>query len=78
MTTLLFAVNNPRYCDEVIFGQFHAPKWVYKAFNDPAYAEAKWLRYAPFLQQRLHLPNWVPEGVANRVRQFSQRTASAA
>ena len=78
MTTLLFAVNNPRYCDEVIFGQFHAPKWVYKAFNDPAYAEAKWLRYAPFLQQRLHLPNWVPEGVANRVHQFSQRTASAA
>ena len=42
LTTLLYAANNPRYCDDIIFGQFHAPKWVYKAFNDPVYAARKW------------------------------------
>lgn len=68
MVTLLYAANNKKFCDEIVFGQFHSPKWVYKAFADPAYAQAKWQTYAPYLNEQLHLPDWVPAPVADRVR----------
>ena len=77
MTTLLYAANNVRFCDEVFFGQFHAPKWVYKAFNDPEYARAKWLEYAPCLDAQLHLPEWVPQPVAEQLRTMAQQATAA-
>ncbi len=78
MTTLLFAANNRRYCDDIVFGQFHAPKWVYKAFNEPVFAERKWLEYSPYLQDDLHIPGWVPQGVADRLRRIAGQPARAA
>lgn len=77
MVTLLYAANNPRFCDEIIFGQFHSPKWVYKAFADPAYAEAKWQEYAPHLSGQLHLPDWVPAPVADTIRAVANPACAA-
>lgn len=77
ITTLLFAVNNRRFCDDIVFGEFHAPKWVYKAFADPAYAEAKWQQYAPYLAEELHLPEWLPPPVAERLKNLHTMAQAA-
>ncbi|MFK8049428.1 MAG: styrene monooxygenase/indole monooxygenase family protein [Halioglobus sp.] len=77
MTTLLYAVNNDRFCDEIIFGQFHAPKWVYKAFDDADYASEKWRKYAPSLNSQLHIPEWVPEPVAEPLRRLQLQATAA-
>lgn len=77
MTTLLYAVNNRRFCDDIVFGQFHAPKWVYRAFADPQYAERKWCEYAPHLASSLHLPEWLPAPVANRLKGLQAQAQAA-
>ena len=77
LTTLLYAANNPRYCDDIIFGQFHAPKWVYKAFNDPVYAARKWREYAPYLDGKLHLPDWAPRAIRDTILSVGERASAA-
>jgi 2-polyprenyl-6-methoxyphenol hydroxylase-like FAD-dependent oxidoreductase len=66
-TTLLYGANNQRFCDEVIMGMFHAPKVVYKVFSDAEYAAQKYREYAPYLNEQLQLPDWVPAPVRDKL-----------